>query len=79
MHQGTFEKLAGLPCTHDSCVNLHISTGYGQKKGAGELVAFLHGSSEKKLETEIKCKLSFCFLGSSSAGDRNWGGRYLPE
>jgi hypothetical protein len=40
MHQGTFEHLAGLPCTHDSRVNLHISTDYGQKKEAGELVAF---------------------------------------
>jgi hypothetical protein len=75
MHQGTFEHLAGLPCTHDSRVNLHISTDYGQKKGAGELVAFLHGSSEKKLETEINASFPFAvFLAVQAPGTAIGGG-----
>ena len=52
--------------THDSRVNLHISTDYDQRNGFGGLVTVLHGSSERSSSARGALQAFFCHhLGSS--------------
>jgi hypothetical protein len=52
--------------THDSRVNLHISTDYSKGKASGGLVTFLHGCSERSSSARGALQAFFCHrLGSS--------------
>lgn len=69
---------AGLPCAHDSRVNLHISTDYRQKQRLGGLAAFLHGSSERSSTAKINPNFPFAVVLAVGAPASAIGGRFAP-